>query len=468
MAIGSFAKYSGSGQDMPNTTYSILDIGNQDLDSDNIVSESSGVFTPSEEGYYLVLATGRFDITHNNRLNVVWDILRNGSNVAGSAGAGYARNNGNPYAYVRAMAILYFNGSTDTFSIQHKRDTGAGSPAGSYGWTRLKLVRLTDNGAAYGRYGTPTSGAYTGAVPTAISGWDVITETDTAVIELQSGGTDIKLKEANRPYLICYSLQNSDGGSSRTQRVSDLTLGGTRVNHSGGYAYQRDSANQNAIPMSMAIVYPTTANEDINIRCWGYDADGAGSFWGTWNNGSWTLSSTSGDAGVMVIALPSTTDITIFDDTTGGDTISGSTTVDMTIMDTVTKSGTNFTKDNDTSVSVGTATEVLAWGSIMIFRNTSSGTRNTSATRWEIEGVDQDDSTFGSYLRGDQGTQDTPNMVLASNFTDSVSANDTFQLEKFDTGTDDGLYDQTIWGGAFFIDLKTLTPIIKRRIFNIS
>ena len=456
MPIGSFAKYSGGGQGVPTTTYATIDIGTEDLDADNIVSESAGVFTPTEAGYYLILATGRFDSTHNNRINVVWNILQNGSNIAGTAGSGYARNNNNRYAYQRAFAILPFNGTTDTFSVQHKRDTGAGTPAGAYGWTRVKIVKLAEAGVPYGRYGTPTSGAYGGATYTSVSGWDSIIQTDTSVIELQNGGTAIRLKEANRPYLIIYALQNSDTGSSRTTRVSDVTLGGTRIGHSAGYAYQRDAANQNAIPNAMVLAYPTTANQDINIRCAGDDASGAGSFWGTFVNGSWTLSSAAGDAGVMVIALPSTTDCAIYDDLAGGDIINGSATVDLTIMDVETKTGDNFTKDNDTSVSVRDATNVLAWGSIMVFRNPSSGTRNTSATRWEISGVDQDDSAFGSYLRGDQSTQDTPNMVLASNYTDSVSDSDAFQLEKFDPGTDDGNNDRSIWGGAFFIDLQTL------------
>lgn len=466
MAIGSFAKYTGSGQGLPTTSYATIDIGTEQTDADNIVSEVSGIFTPSEAGYYLILASGRFDVTHNNRLNVVWNILHNGSNEPGTAGAGYARNNGNPYCYVRSMAILYFNGTTDTFSVQHKRDTGAGTPAGAYGWTRLKLVKLGET-LPYATYGTPTSGAYSGTTPTAIPGWDVIEETDTNVIELQAGGTAIRLKEANRPYLICYSLQNSDAGGSRTTRVSDITLAGTRIGHSAGYAYQRDSANQNAMPNAMALAYPTSANQDINIRCWGYDDDAA-TLWGTFTDGTWTLSSAAGEAGVMIIALPADTDVAIFNDTTGGDTISGSATVDLTIMDSVVKAGTNFTKDNDTSVTVGSATNVLAWGSIMVERTASSGTRNTSATRWEIEGVDQDDSAFGSYLRGEQSASDTKNMVLASNYTDAVSANDTFQLEKFDPGTDDGANDVTSWGGAFFIDLATLDVVPSRRKYVIG
>jgi hypothetical protein len=462
-----FAKYSGSGQAIPTSTYATIDIGSEDLDADNIVSEASGIFTPSVSGYYLILATGRFDTTHNNRANFVWNILQNGSNIAGTGGSGYARNSSNPYLYIRAGAILYFNGTTDTFSVQHKQDTGTGIPAGSYGWTRLKFIRLGSR-LPYARYGTPTSGAYSGTTPTAIPGWDVISETDTNIIELQAGGTDIQLKEANRPYLIVYALQNSDNGGARTTRVSDVTLNGTRIGHSAGYAYQRDSANEHAIPFGMALAYPKTSNQNINVRCWGYDDDAA-ILWGTFDSGAWTLSSNAGDAGVMVIALPSTTDVAIYRDATGGDTISGSATVSLTEIDVAVKTGSNFTKDNDTSITVGTATDVLAWGTIMVERTASSGIRNTSATRWNLEGIAQSDSAYGNYLRGDQGSQDTKNMVLSSNYTDSVNANDTFILEKFDPGTDDGEFDETSWAGAFFIDLNSLSvSTTQRRIFIIN
>jgi hypothetical protein len=450
MPSGSLAKFSNSGQGTPATTYATIDVGNETTDADNIVSESAGVFTPTEPGYYLILATGRFDSTHNNRSNIVWNILRNGTNVAGTAGSGYARNSANRFVYIRAGAILFFNGTTDTFSVQHKRDSGEGTVAGTYGFTRLKLVNL-GNDLPYGRYGTPTQALYGGNVPTVTTGWDVITETDTDVIQAVSGSV-IRLKEANRPYLVVYALQNNVAASVRTTRVSDITLGGTRIGHSGGYAYQRDSSNENAVPFGMALVYPTTADQDLNVRCWGYDDDAA-TLWGTFANGTWNLSSAAGDAGIMVIALPPTVEVAIFDDTTGGDTMSGSGTIPLNVMKTVIKPSSNFTLDSANAVTVNMDSDVLAWGATMVERTASSGARNTTAVRWQIEGVNQDDTAYGNYLRGEQAAQDCKNMVVGSNYIDSVSSGSTFQMEKFDPGTDDGAFDTTTWGGAF---LKTL------------
>jgi len=463
MSAGDLARITGSGQGLPGTTASVVDVGTIVSDPGSILTETSaGRFTPQAEGYYLVTARGRFDTTHNNRLNIAWEITFNGSSLAGNGGTSYARNNANPYAYPQAAAILYFNGSTDYFEVEHIRDTGAGTPAGSYNFTRAKIVHLADGAAAstpYGRYSTPADGIYTGTTPTAVSGWDAVTETDTSVIEVQAGGTAIRLKEANRPYLIVYSLKNDDAGGARTQRLSDVTLAGTRVGHSTGYAYQRDSANQRAYPNGIALVRPTSANQDINVRAWGYSI--STTWWGVFNDGSWSLAQAASQAGVMVIALPSTTDIAIFEDGTGNQAVAGATDVTLNAMRTTVTADSPFTRDNNTDVTVSTSTDVFAYASGLIERQTASGVRNTSALRWVKETVEITESGFGSYLRGDQSTQDTPNMVLSSIFCDSATAGDTFQVEKYDPGTDDGANDFTWAGtgpavGAFFIDLSSL------------
>jgi len=40
MAAGSLAKYSGSGQAIPSTSYSLLDIGTEYKDDDNIIKKN--------------------------------------------------------------------------------------------------------------------------------------------------------------------------------------------------------------------------------------------------------------------------------------------------------------------------------------------------------------------------------------------------------------------------------------------
>ena len=145
MAAGSLAKYSGSGQAIPSTSYSLLDIGTEYKDDDNICSVSSGVFTPSEAGYYLIIANGKITNTNNNRANVKWKIKKNSTYIAGGVNSGYARNNGNSLQWVKAATVQLFNGTTDTFSIEHVRDSGTGTSAGSWIWLETTAQSGTIN-----------------------------------------------------------------------------------------------------------------------------------------------------------------------------------------------------------------------------------------------------------------------------------------------------------------------------------
>lgn len=458
-SAGAFATISGSGQAIPTTSWADIDMGAVDVDDDGILSEASGVFTPQAEGYYLLIGEARHQITHGNRHNAEMKFQRNGADISGAVNSGYARNSTNDLSYYQFYAIAHFDGSNDTFDVQHRRELGDGSPAGTYDWTRIKVIQLTDGGAAdtpFGHYGTPTSAALGGNTPTAVAGWNVITETDTATIELQAGGTAIRLKEADRPYLVVYGLPTDSNGSLRTGRISDVTLDGVRVAHSVDQEYQRDAGTGWCAPAGIALVYPDAANEDLNVRVWGHTGAPP---WGTWSDGDWSLSDAAGRAGVAVIALPSTLEFAVFEDTTvGGETISSSAvTTIATARTPVNSNGTKFTRDNQDAVTVPGAHGVLAWAALLSERTASNTGRNTFAVRWQVEGVDATNFTEqGDYIRGDQGSQDHYNGSAGSAWLGTTTADDTFQLEKFDPGTDDGGNDAVEFSGSFYIDLSTL------------
>ena len=462
MSAGSIAQVTGSGQGLPGTSWALNDFGSVATDVDSILSASSGVYTPQEQGYYLIIAESKFNSTHGNRLDIEQKIQKNSTDYAGAVGSDYSRNTANDMSWQRSSMVAYFNGSTDTFRIMDRRDTGAGTPAGAYTWTRIKVVQLSagdSDSLAYGHYGTPTSAAYAAAgapdASSVVDGWDVITENDTDSIELQVGGTDITLKRTDRPYLVLYGFPTDATGVGRTFRLSDLTFGGTRINHSFGHAYQRDGANQYAVPEGMALIAPSSS-DDLNARIWLYE-DNKATHWGTCNAEGWTLSSAAGRAGIMVVELPADTDFAIFDDATANQTWSGSATTDLNFAATESDAGTNFTKDSSTAVSVDAAANVMAYAAYLIERTASSGTRGSNAARWEVEGTDKTTETeFGQYIRGEQSADDEKNTALGVTHIFAASAGDTLNLEKFDPGTDDGNNDVTSMGGAFFIDLDTL------------
>jgi len=459
MSAGSFAIVSGSGQSMPTTSSAILDIGSITIDADDILTEtSSGVYRPDSEGYYLIVAEGLFTVTHNNRYNGVFELRKNSTVISGACGSGYARNSANNKAWMRAQAILPFNGTTDTFDIQHYRDTGDGTPAGSYTWTRVKVIQLTNgtSSVAYGRYGTPTSGAYGGEGLSAIPGWDVESETDTDIIELQSGTADsIRLKKKDQPYLIVYGLKNSDSGATyRTMRCSDLEVGGTKINHSFGSSFQRNNHTQYAFPTGMGLVRPSSDDQDMKIRCCGY-IDNKATLWGSFSNQNWTLSSGANASGVMVIALPSTTKMAVFKDDTAGQSVLGSTVDLNAVRTTVGTADSPFVRDNNIDVSLSSATDVLAYGCFHEERTSSSSTRWTGQAIWEKEGVNQTDTPFGNYERGDESSYDCKNAAASALFLGEASNGDTFQLEYQNQG-DNGGHNATSWAGSFFLDLDSL------------
>jgi len=205
MAAGDRAAITGSGQGLPGTTPAVIDVGSV-TDPDNILTETqAGRYRPDSEGYYLIVGKGWFQLTHNNRLQINWGVYKNGTLIDGSQDSKYGRNSSNDEFTPKCAAIEHFNGTSDYFEIFDERDNGNGTPAGSYQDTYVEVIQLTEGAASatpYGRYDAPAAAAHSGSTPTQVTDWDVVSETDTDVIELQAGDDAIRLKEANRPYLI--------------------------------------------------------------------------------------------------------------------------------------------------------------------------------------------------------------------------------------------------------------------------
>jgi len=456
MAAGSFAKVAGSGQGIPGTTFSTLDFGTISVDADSILTETSGgVYRPDSAGYYLIVTEAVFQLTHNNRFNVHHKIRRNSTDVDGAHGSGYGRNNSNDEAYVAARMVMPFNGTSDTFDVQQRRDSGNGSSAGSYATTRIKVVQLTDStsGVPFLHVGTPAASGYGGEGYSVTTGWDVITETDDTVLSFENG-QDIRLHETGRPYLIVYGAMNSDSGGARTTRMSKLFYNDDPVHHSTGYAYQRSSACQYAVPNGMGLVKPTTADLDVDLRIAGY-VDNNAVLWGTFDNGAWTLSAS--EAGMFAIALPASTDVAVYEDETGNQTINGTGIVDLNVFrSTVTETGV-FSRTGNTAVDVTGATDVLGHAALAVERTASSGTRAMYSVRFEVEGSDQADTAAQKYQRGEQGGDDTKNTAISSTHVGGFSADDTVNVEKFISGgQNSGGSDVSEVAGAFFVDLSTL------------
>ncbi len=411
--------------------------------------------TLNEAGNYLVLSYIHYKDTSNGRANWQSRVTHNGSPVAGSWGYGYVRNTGNSDGFIRGAGMVLNASANDTVALEWRRDSDAGTGGSVAGKSSLTIVRLPDDSeAAYGYYGTPTANSFNGTTWTDATGWDVIRETNTASIELQTGGSDIRLKDANRNYLIIYGIPFYSGNSTRTQRIGRAVSGTTEIEQSSSYFYRRNANNEYGVLYSMFVYRTSSANEDISIQGQRGLAD---------QDGSTTMMNGTGEAGVVVVELPDYVETFISVDDVGGQDVSqGGLLADLNLMRTVDyNDSTSFTKEGigHETMRVEKNMDMLVTASCRIERTDTSGTRLTLGSRFEIEGVDQDRSEHGTYVRGNQSSADTYNGSINPAGVFAVSANDSVQVEVFDSGND-GSNDATVGGSCGFsaVNIDTFTP----------
>lgn len=416
--------------------------------------------TLSEAGNYLILGYIRYQDTSNGRANWQSRITHNDVPVEGSYGYGFNRNNNNNEGFIRNASFILNASASDTVALEWRRDTDAGAGGTVAGLSSISIIKLPDDSdAAYAHYGTPTSSGFTGTTWTDLTGLDVIRETDTSAIELQSGGSDIRLKDANRTYLIVYGLPFNTNNGSRTQRIGRAVTGTTEIPQSNSYFYSRNASNEYGSLYSMFLYRTTSANEDISIQAQRGSAD---------VDGTTTMMAAAGEAGVFVMELPTSAEVFISDDDVGGQDVSqANLLIDLNLMRNVRyNDASSFTKEGagHETMQVKKAMDMLVTASCRIQRTDTSGTRLTLGVRFEIEGVDQDRGRHGTYLRGNQSTTDTYNASINPAGIFAVIANDSVQLEAFDGG-DDGSNDATVGGSCGFSALNLDSMLTSSSLF---
>lgn len=445
--VGKWAKYSVTGLAAPTTTAATIDF-TEVTDANNIVTrKSAGVYNVDEAGVYVIDATGIFRDTSNGRHNPAWDITLNGVVVAGSPGSGYNRNNANPYAWTRAGAILDL-AITDEFSIRHYRD--ADTPTGTYDQATFRVAKVAATGAPLSHAGTPASAAYGGTVATRVTGWNAISESDTAAIQISTNGVTLK---NGQYYLFFASMVNSDAGGARTGRMLSTLFDSGAVEHAQGQAYQRDASNQYAFPNTWGLVKGDGTGQLLEFLLHAHTSP----ITPNWSDGSWVLSAAANAAGFMVVELDAGAAAAIYGDATGGQTISTNTTLDLNVFRTVVNEDAPFSRVSNTAMDVTSAIETFGWAALSVQRTVASATRLSNAGRFVVETVAQADTEYGDYTRGDNWP-DHWNCALGSTLVASLALNDTINFQKFDPITDDGSNDFSITGGSFFVDLGSLIP----------
>jgi hypothetical protein len=457
MAIGDIGLWNGAANVIPGTTFAAYNLLNTQTRNDGIYTDAgTGLLEFDEAGIYLV----RWAITYTDSSNGRCNYQTRAVQTTGTGHffttyhTGYNRNSANTFAtaYGYCFIVAAIN---DQITIQHRRDTDAPT-GGTLTQSNLDVVKIADTGGIdYAIYESTSAGnAYSGTTPNDVAFATTVVETDTATIEKQAGNTDIRLKRDNARYLMIYGVAGDTGGS-RTQRVSRMVSGTTEISDSYSYVYQRNSSNEYGGLAKLVAHEVGTTDEDVSVQVWQGDGIAAGQG-GCDVAGSWTNNSGE-ETALLVIDMPDHWESAKYHDSTAAqDTNTAGLALNI-FRDTDWEDAA-FSRDSNTQMTIATAIDVLALGSIGTGRqNVASGTRFGWGMSWEIEGVTDLRGEHRQYTRGNQGSQDCFGGAWEAGSIFANTANDTYEMQMRDRG-DNGSQDRTLVNrcGAFFLNLDSL------------
>jgi len=352
--------------------------------------------TIDSNGKYLLMYEIRSTSTSDGRHSIQSRVLVNGVVQDGGYGYGYARNNENDEGFTSGAVFIDVVRGQDV-RVEWQPVLISASDVLSNSKTSLMLVKLpSEDKVAYGQYFDDIdTTAYVGTV------WQDITfntkdETDTDVIE-QQNATTVRLKKVAK-YLVKYSFKFGPG-SSRTQRILRTTLGGTAIEGSYSYVYERGNSSGPGVAHALFLVDNTTANQDLilQIQRGNADIDGTG------------MARVVNSSSLEIMEVPWHTETIITHDSTGGQDVGASTILN--IARDVDQIDTNsYTQNSNAEVQVNITDDYLFMGNGLSDDTVStSGTRLTFGADWFVDDVESNIGGHGNYKRGSQGGADTWN-----------------------------------------------------------
>jgi len=452
-AVGDIGIWRDSaGAQIPGTSFGALNFATQQRNDGDYTFTGSNTLELDAAGNYLLIGTLSFDDNSNGRVNYECQFSYTGSgNFQTVVGSGYSRNNNNDHAWCRTTAIVWGNAVDDTVQLQTRRDTDTPTGGSIANESHFQVVRLADSGAV-GMYSDNSDTSSDGGtswneVPFNTAGY----QSDTSSIELQTDDNlDIRLKKDATNYLIGYSVAYSNTGS-RTQRVSRVETGSSGIQQSYGYEYCRQSSDEYCNPQGMFIYRNSGTSTDLTVQVQRGDAmiDG-------------TVVRRTSTSGVWIVELPSSAEVFISHDSTGGQDVGGAAgdfnlfrTGDIDYNDAAA-----FTRSSDTAMNCEKDMDVLLMANAFAYDTTVANTRMTTGVRFEIQGTDATYGMQGNYLRNSQGSADTYNWGAVPAGLYAVSNGDDVQVEFWDEG-DNGSTPNTVADKLGFaaLNLDSLVPV---------
>lgn len=408
---------------------------------------STGVFTLSEAGHYLVMYSDQYgttSTTNNERLNVRSTLfLDDGgtgtfSRIEPGNGTGYIRKNSGSQEYINyGCGIIDVSANSD-LKVQYERidnTVGTGEEPDRVANDRsgIHILKLSDD-LNYGRYESSanTSTSATDGTVNQINLQSTV-EQDTPFTRTTNS---IDIATTN-PVLVLYSLRAEFGAGGRSEFQSFLRLNGTTlINRSINQTYIRAADGANWGGMSGSALINPTSGDDLDLVVISREAGGE-----------------SFRATVQLVELPTTTKQAITtQDTETGNLNAANTAFNYGTSDTIDTDVFTYTATN-TNIDVDVAGDYLAFAGLGT-TVANAATRAVPAISFTVEGTELQTAGNSTYIRN-SGTAEFGAMQIGA-ILNGLSVNDSIRVLADRIGTNTGTV--TGVGGLQLIQMSSIVP----------
>ena len=351
---------------------------------------------------YLIIGAYEFEDDSNGRHNPQARFIQASGtgNFVSGASSGYNRDASEDRSYVRTWAFIDNPSAGAEVQFQWRRDTDA--PTGGTERSQLQVIPLYY--AAHGVYSSTSTACPGSTTPSQVVGWSVVSESDTAAIELASNV--VTVKGDNKRYL-CLGGQYWQGiGAARTQRWHGLRIDGTKDDTAKAYSYARNAANADIGDLFTTIVETVTADRTIDQFV--YRGDSVSPFPASGADVTGNTTGSNPQHAMVVLELNDSAEVFQSQSDTQQDIDVAGTRVDLQIADTVNiNDAASFTGSGTTGINVEQDMDVLLGANVSGGYASTSTARYTGYAEFTKNGTGEAYSVAGDYGRGNQGTQDT-------------------------------------------------------------
>jgi hypothetical protein len=297
-------------------------------------------------------------------------------------------------SHVSCWAICHNPSASATFSVQ-MRDAGVGGgTTDDFLSTTLEIFPI--DYAAIGMYSSTSASIYSGTTANQITGWGTDYESDTA--KIQRNGNGIDLKTNNSRYLVLASCRWLGFSGNKTGRVVKIFADGTPQSMDHFYWGSTLEDFQSGTIVDLVESGGTTV--DLNLRM--YQGDGISARQGGAEDAG--SAPTSALHSLCVIELKAGCEVFRSHDPTGQQVVATPGPIDIDVCDTVDfNDAASWTKKDVNEMDATVTMDALLGAQIACPYNGTSGFRWSAEGAITVNTVEEPRSVGSAFARGDDG-----------------------------------------------------------------